>query len=347
MKAMQIAGYTFANGLAAAPMAGVTDRVFRALCRSLGANVTTGEMVSARPELRATRKSRLRLDQAGEPAPRIVQIAGGDVADLVHAAKVNADEGADIIDINMGCPAKKVCRKAAGSALMADEDRVAAILDGVVNAVAIPVTLKMRTGVSADRRNAVAIARRAEQAGIAALAVHGRTRDQHYTGVAEYDTIAAVKRAVSLPVWANGDIDSPAKARAVLAATGADGLMIGRAACRRPWLFREIAIERATGVPPAPPTLADERQWLLGLIEQLHDFYGEQQGVRVARKHIGWLNERRPVSPALYMDMVQADTAARQLRLLDCCFDAAAAAEQRLRQRPEEQAAGPDSAAAA
>ena len=193
----------------------------------------------------------------------------------------------------------------------------------------------------------MAIARRAEQAGIAALAVHGRTRDQHYKGVAEYDTIAAVKRAVSLPVWANGDIDSPAKARAVLAATGADGLMIGRAACRRPWLFREIAIERATGVPPAPPTVADERQWLLGLIEQLHDFYGEQQGVRVARKHIGWLNERRPVSPALYMDMVQADTAARQLRLLDCCFDAAAAAEQRLRQRPEEQAAGPDSAAAA
>ena len=216
MKPMHIAGYTFAQGLAAAPMAGVTDRVFRALCRMLGASVTTAEMVSARPELRATRKSQLRLDQDGEPAPRIVQIAGGDVADLVHAARVNADDGAHIIDINMGCPAKKVCRKAAGSALMADEDRVAAILDGVANAVDIPVTLKMRTGVSADRRNAVAIARRAEQAGIAALAVHGRTRDQHYTGVAEYETIAAVKRAVSIPVWANGDIDSPAKARAVL-----------------------------------------------------------------------------------------------------------------------------------
>ncbi|WP_353219781.1 tRNA dihydrouridine synthase DusB [Salinisphaera sp. S4-8] len=344
---MRIAGYTFAQGLAAAPMAGVTDRVFRALCRSLGASVTTAEMVSARPELRGTRKSRLRLDQHGEPAPRIVQIAGGDVADLVHAAKVNADEGAHIIDINMGCPAKKVCRKAAGSALMADEDRVAAILDGVANAVDVPVTLKMRTGVSADRRNAVAIARRAEQAGIAALAVHGRTRDQHYTGTAEYDTIAAVKRAVSIPVWANGDIDSPAKARTVLAATGADGLMIGRAACRRPWLFREIALERATGMAPAPPSLADERELLLGLIEQLHDFYGEQQGVRVARKHIGWLHERRPASAVLYMDLVQADTAARQLRLLDCYFDAAATAEQRGGVSPNKKAAGRGIATAA
>lgn len=324
---MHIAGYIFEQGLAAAPMAGVTDRVFRQLCRTLGASATTAEMVSARPELRATRKSRLRLDHDGEPAPRIVQIAGGDVADLVHAARVNADEGADIIDINMGCPAKKVCRKAAGSALMADEDRVAAILDGVAAAVDVPVTLKMRTGVSADRRNAVAIARRAEQAGIAALAVHGRTRDQHYRGVAEYDTIAAVKRAVSIPVWANGDIDSPAKARKVLAATGADGLMIGRAACRRPWLFREIAIERATGRSSAPPAIGDEREMLLALIEQLHDFYGEEQGVRVARKHIGWLHERRPGGPALYMDLMQAGTAARQLRLLDCYFEAAQASE--------------------
>ena len=324
---MRIAGFQFDPGLAAAPMAGVTDRVFRQLCRSLGARATTAEMVSARPELRATRKSRLRLDHDGEPTPRIVQIAGGDVADLVHAARVNADEGADIIDINMGCPAKKVCRKAAGSALMADYDRVAAILDGVAAAVDVPVTLKMRTGVSADRRNAVAIARRAEQAGIAAVAVHGRTRDQHYKGVAEYETIAAVKRAVSIPVWANGDIDSPAKARHVLSVTGADGLMIGRAACRRPWLFRDIAIERATGRAPAPPTLADEREILLALVEQLHDFYGEQQGVRVARKHLAWLHERRPARPALYMDMVQADTAARQLRLLDCYFDAAHDAE--------------------
>lgn len=332
---MHIAGYQFPQGLAAAPMAGVTDRVFRQLCRSLGAGATTAEMVSARPDLRATRQSRLRLDHDGEPTPRIVQIAGGDVADLAHAARVNADEGADIIDINMGCPAKKVCRKAAGSALMADFDRVSAILDAVVRAVAVPVTLKMRTGVSADRINAVAIAQRAEQAGIAALAVHGRTRDQHYRGVAEYDTIAAVKRAVSIPVWANGDVDSPAKARAVLEATGADGLMIGRAACRRPWLFREIALERATGVAPAPPSLADERELLLGLVEQLHDFYGEDQGVRVARKHIGWLCERRPAHAALYMDMVQAGSAARQLRLLDRYFDAAQAREAAPRNRAE------------
>ncbi|GAB3671872.1 tRNA dihydrouridine synthase DusB [Salinisphaera aquimarina] len=321
---MQIAGYQFANGLAAAPMAGVTDRVFRQLCRTLGAASTTAEMVSARPALRATRKSRLRLDHSGENAPRIVQIAGGDAADLAHAARLNADEGADIIDINMGCPAKKVCRKAAGSALMADIDRVARILDAVVAASPVPVTLKMRTGVSTDRINAVAIARIAQTAGIAALAVHGRTRDQHYRGVAEYATIAAVKQAVSIPVWANGDVDSPAKARAVLAATGADGLMIGRAACRRPWLFREIAVERLTGRAPAPPDLAEEREILLGLVEQIHDFYGEGQGLRVARKHIGWLCERRPPHPALYMDLMQADSAARQLRLLDCLFDATA-----------------------
>ncbi|MES1923879.1 tRNA dihydrouridine synthase DusB [Salinisphaera sp. T31B1] len=320
---MQIAGYPFAHGLAAAPMAGVSDRVFRQLCRSLGASSTTAEMVSARPELRGTRKSRLRLDHAGERAPRIVQIAGGDAKDLAFAARVNADEGADIIDINMGCPAKKVCRKAAGSALMRDVDQVGRILDAVVAASPVPVTLKMRTGVSADRRNAVAIARIADAAGIAALAVHGRTRDQHYRGQAEYDTIAAVKRAVSIPVWANGDIDSPAKARAVLKATGADGLMIGRAACRRPWLFREIIVERATGCAPPPPGLDDERELLLGLIEQIHDFYGEEQGLRVARKHIGWLIERRPVPPVLYMDLMQAASAARQLRLLDCVFDAA------------------------
>lgn len=321
---MQIAAFTFANGLAAAPMAGVSDRVFRALCRSLGAAATTGEMVSARPELRDTRKSRLRLDFTGEPAPRIVQIAGGDAADLVHAARVNADAGADILDINMGCPAKKVCRKAAGSALMADTDHVARILDAVVAASPIPVTLKMRTGVCAERRNAVTVACHAEAAGIAALAVHGRTRDQHYRGVAEYATIAAVKAAVSIPVWANGDIDSPAKARDVLAATGADGLMIGRAACRRPWLFRDIAVERATGLAPPAPSLADERELLLGLIEQIHDFYGEPQGVRVARKHIGWLCERRPPHPALYMDMMLAADAVRQCRLLDRYFDAVA-----------------------
>lgn len=323
-RAMKFAGHAFDNGLACAPMAGVTDRVFRSLCRSLGAAATTAEMVSARPELRATRKSRLRLDFGGQPAPRIVQIAGGDAADLAQAARVNAEAGADIIDINMGCPAKKVCRKAAGSALMADADHVARILDAVVAASPVPVTLKMRTGVSGDRINAVSIARCAQRAGIAALAVHGRTRDQHYRGRAEYATIAAVKAAVTIPVWANGDIDSPAAAEAVLAATGADGLMIGRAACRRPWLFREIAVARATGLPAPPLSLADEREIVLGLVEQLHDFYGEDQGLRVARKHIGWLCERRPPRPALYMDLMAAATGARQLRLLDRYFEAAA-----------------------
>lgn len=321
---MRIAGYTFDNGLALAPMAGVTDRVFRALCRSLGAAATTGEMVSSRAELRDTRKSRLRLDFSGEPGPRIVQIAGGDVADMADAARRNADDGADIVDINMGCPAKKVYRKAAGSALMADLDNVARILDATVAASPVPVTLKMRTGVSADRINAVRIARIAEAAGVAALAVHGRTRDQHYRGQAEYATIASVKAAVSIPVWANGDIDSPAKAADVLARTGADGLMIGRSACRRPWLFREIALARASGQIAQPLSLADEREVLLGLVEQIHDFYGEGQGVRVARKHLGWLCERRAPHPALYMDLMTAASAARQCRLLDCYFDAVA-----------------------
>ncbi|HET7313342.1 tRNA dihydrouridine synthase DusB [Salinisphaera sp.] len=321
---MQIADYRFANALALAPMAGVTDRVFRRLCRGFGASVTVGEMVTARPELRGTRKSRLRLDFSGEPAPRIIQIAGGDAADLAEAARINADHGADIIDINMGCPAKKVWRKAAGSALMADIDNVGRILETVVAAAPVPVTLKMRTGVSADRINAVAIARRAEAAGIAALAVHGRTRDQHYRGVAEYDTIAAVVDAVSIPVWANGDVDTPDKARAVLATTGAAGLMIGRAACRRPWLFRELSAAAAGHGVIDEPSLADEAEIVLGLVEQVHDFYGEDQGVRVARKHIGWLCERRAPHTALYMDLMTADTAARQLRLLDCYFDAAA-----------------------
>lgn len=323
---MEIADYRLANALALAPMAGVTDRVFRRVCRGFGASMTVGEMVSARSELRATRKSRLRLDFAGEPSPRIIQIAGGDATDLAEAARINADAGADVIDINFGCPAKKVCRKAAGSALMADIDNAGRILEAVVAASPVPVTLKMRTGVRPDRINAVAMARIAEAAGIAGLAVHGRTRDQHYRGVAEYDTIAAVARAVSIPVWANGDVDSVAKAGEVLALTGAAGLMIGRAACRRPWLFAQLAAVGGGRPVPAEPSLADEAEILLGLIEQVHDFYGETQGVRVARKHIGWLCERRAPHPALYLDLMTADSSVRQRRLLDCYFDAVDAA---------------------
>ncbi|RJS92904.1 tRNA dihydrouridine synthase DusB [Salinisphaera sp. Q1T1-3] len=319
---MWIGDFQLAGNLALAPMAGVTDRVFRSLCRSQGATVTTGEMVSARAELRTTRKSRQRLDFSGEPRPHIVQIAGGDAADLAAAARCNAEAGADIIDINMGCPAKKVYRKAAGSALMADIDQVERILDAVVAASPVPVTLKMRTGVSADRINAVAIARLAEAAGIAAVAVHGRTRDQHYNGIAEYATIAAVKAAVSIPVWANGDVDSTDKAVEVLAATGADGLMIGRAACRRPWLFGLIGQRLAGGATPMAPSLADERELMLGLIEQIHDFYGEAQGVRVARKHIGWLADRHPLHPTWYLDLMQADSGPRQCHRLARLFDA-------------------------
>ena len=319
---MQIDRYTFARELALAPMAGVTDRVFRKHCRVLGAAMTTGEMVSSRPDLRSTRKSLKRLDFSGEPAPRVVQIAGGDAHDLAAAARVNADAGADIIDINFGCPAKKVCRKAAGSALMADADAAARIFDAVVAASPVPVTLKMRTGVAADRINAPLIARHAEDAGIAGLAVHGRTRDQQYRGVAEYVTIAAVKQAVTIPVWANGDIDSPDKALAVRAATGADGLMIGRAACRRPWLFGQIAAALEGRPIPPEPDLPAEHEWLAGLIEQIHDFYGEEQGVRIARKHIAWLLERRPAHPATAMALMQAEGSVRQRRLLNSYFAA-------------------------
>ena len=322
IRVMQIDRFMFAQGLALAPMAGVTDRVFRKHCRVLGAAMTTGEMVSSKPDLRATRKSMKRLDFSGEPSPRVVQIAGGDATDLAEAARANADAGVDIIDINFGCPAKKVCRKAAGSALMADAEAAAQIFQAVVAASPVPVTLKMRTGVSADRINAPRIARYAQEAGITALAVHGRTRDQHYQGVAEYETIAAVKAAVSIPVWANGDIDSPAKALAVKQATGADGLMIGRAACRRPWLFGQIAAALADRAVPAPPDLATEREWLLGLIEQIHDFYGEDQGVRIARKHIAWLLERHPAHIATANALMQAEGSARQRRLVDGYFQA-------------------------
>lgn len=321
---MRIGPYTFRNNLAAAPMAGVSDRPYRALCRQLGAGIVVGEMVASNPRLRDTRKSRLRLDHAGEPGPVIVQIAGAEPEALAEAARYNVDHGADIIDINMGCPAKKVCKKAAGSALLADERLVGRILEAVVAAVDVPVTLKCRIGVDADRINGVRVARIAEAAGIAALAVHGRTRAQMYEGRAEYAAIRAIKASVAIPVLANGDVDSPAKAAAVLAATGADGLMIGRAACRRPWLFREIGHYLRTGQELPPPTPDEERELVLGLLEQLHDFYGETQGVRVARKHIAWQFERRPPHPALRHDILAAETSARQLRLMALHYDAPA-----------------------
>lgn len=283
-----IGPYTLPNSLIVAPMAGVTDRPFRLLCRKMGAGLAVSEMVIADSSLWHTRKSRLRLDHTGEPEPRSVQIAGGDAEMLANAARMNAEHGAQIIDINMGCPAKKVCNKAAGSALMKDEDLVRDILQAVVQAVDVPVTLKMRTGWDREHRNALRIARMAEDAGIQALAIHGRTRADGYHGEAEYDTIAEVKSRIGIPVFANGDIDSPVRARDVLRYTGADGLLIGRGAQGRPWIFREIGHFLTTGeLSPAPP-LDEVETILLGHLAELHQFYGDPMGIRIARKHVGW-----------------------------------------------------------
>ncbi len=285
---MKIGPYLIKNRVFLAPMAGVTDNPFRQLCRRLGAGLAYSEMVSANALLYASQKTRWRLNHEGEQSPRIVQIAGGDVADMVQAARYNAEHGAEIIDINMGCPAKKVCNKAAGSALMKDPGHVAAILTAVVGAVTIPVTLKIRTGWSQQAKNALLIAQIAEEAGISALSIHGRTREARFTGHAEYDTIAAVKAALNIPVIANGDIATPEQAAAVLAYTKADAVMIGRAAQGRPWLFGEINHYLNTNT--LPPALSKQQiyQFMLEHLQALYDFYGDYMGVRIARKHVGW-----------------------------------------------------------
>ena len=271
-----------------APMAGVTDRPFRQLCRKLGAGLAVSEMVTADKRLWNSRKSQFRLNHEGEPSPRIVQIAGGDPEMLAEAAALNVERGAQIIDINMGCPAKKVCNKAAGSALLRDEALVEKILNEVVSSVDVPVTLKIRTGWDKEQRNGLTVAHLAEQAGIQALAVHGRTRSCAYRGEAEYETIAQIKAAVKIPVIANGDIDSPQKAQAVLDYTNADAVMIGRAAQGRPWIFREIEHYLSTGHLLPPPELEQVEQWLLEHVHALYDFYGSYLGVRITRKHVGW-----------------------------------------------------------
>lgn len=288
MSAVRIGPYELPNRLILAPMAGVTDRPFRQLCRRLGAGLVVSEMLTSDVRLWHSRKSRLRMLHADDPEPRSVQIAGGDPQMLAEAARANVELGAQIIDINMGCPAKKVCNKAAGSALMKDEKLVAEILSAVVGAVDVPVTLKIRTGWDRDNRNGLTVARIAEQEGIAALAVHGRTRADLYTGEAEYDTIATIKQAVSMPVFANGDITSPEKARQVLAHTGADALLIGRAAQGRPWIFREINHFLETGERLPEPGLQEVERILLDHLSALHAFYGDEMGVRIARKHVGW-----------------------------------------------------------
>jgi len=269
-------------------MAGVTDRPFRQLCRRLGAGLVVSEMVTSDVRLWNSRKSSLRLLHAGDPEPRSVQIAGGDPQMMADAARKNVELGAQIIDINMGCPAKKVCNKAAGSALLRDEPLVREILAAVVGAVDVPVTLKIRTGWDRQNKNGITVAKIAEDAGIAALSVHGRTRADLYTGEAEYDTIAAIKQAISIPVFANGDIDSPQKAKAVLDATGADALLIGRAAQGRPWIFREIEHYLSTGETLPAPSLLEVERILLEHLAALHAFYGELMGTRIARKHVGW-----------------------------------------------------------
>lgn len=319
---MRIGPYQLANRLILAPMAGITDRPFRRLCRRYGAALAVSEMVSANPELRDNRKTLRRADHSGEPEPRSVQILGNDPVHMAEAARLNAGRGAQIIDINMGCPAKKVCNKAAGSALMRDEALVGRLLEAVVAAVDVPVTLKIRTGWSPDHRNAPAIAKIAESAGVQALAVHGRTRACGFAGQAEYRTIREVKRAVAIPVIANGDIDSPAKAAAVLRETGADAVMVGRAALGRPWLFRAM-LEHLEGRPATgAPEAAEIRAVILEHLHELYAFYGEMPGLRIARKHIGWYFDHFPCPPEFTRMFNLQESATRQLALIDEFFEA-------------------------
>jgi tRNA-dihydrouridine synthase B len=313
---MRIGTHQLSNVLALAPMAGVTDLPFRQLCRALGAGYVVSEMIHSDPRLRETRKSRLRSNHDGEVEPVSIQIAGNDPAWMADAAAFNVEQGAQIIDINMGCPAKKVCNKAAGSALLEDEALVERILRAVVDAVPVPVTLKIRTGPEPTRRNGVRIARLAEDSGVAALAVHGRTRADRFRGVAEYHTIRQICDAVQMPVFANGDICSPEAAVHVLKATGAQGLMIGRGAQGNPWIFREILHFLATGRPLAPPSPAEVCEVMTNHLRALHGFYGERQGVRIARKHIGWYLAGRSGGPSLRRRLMQTESADQQLGLI-------------------------------
>lgn len=285
---MKIGPHLLESPVIAAPMAGVTDQPFRNLCRKLGAALAVSEMVTSNTKLWKSKKTQFRLNHIGEDAPRAVQIAGTNPLQMAEAAKLNADLGAEIIDINMGCPAKKVCKAAAGSALLKDEPLVASILHTVVTSVDIPVTLKIRTGWSEESKNAIQIAKIAEEHGIQALTIHGRTRNDFFNGVAEYETIAEVKSAIKIPIIANGDIDSPKKAFEVLKFTHADAVMIGRAAQGSPWIFREIAHYLRTKEEMPPPTIKERKDILLEHLGELYNFYGEERAVRLARKHVSW-----------------------------------------------------------
>ncbi|MFB3817258.1 MAG: tRNA dihydrouridine synthase DusB [Candidatus Methylomirabilales bacterium] len=327
---MQIGPHRLPNALVVAPMAGVTDRPFRLLCRRMGAGLAVSEMVTSNSLLYGSAKTRRRANHDGEPRPVSVQIAGADPAMMAEAARYNVDQGAEIIDINMGCPAKKVCNVMAGSALLRDEPLVQRILEAVVRAVPVPVTLKIRTGWDRQHRNAVQVARLAEAAGIRALAVHGRTRACAFSGEAEYGTIARVKAAVGIPVIANGDLTSPQKVREVLRQTGADAAMIGRAAQGRPWIFRETLHYLATGETLPPPAVAEIHAVLRGHLEDLYAFYGEPTGVRMARKHIAWYTRGLAGSAAFRHAMHRLETAAGQRAAVDRFFGELAAASDRL-----------------
>jgi tRNA-dihydrouridine synthase B len=323
---MRIGPYKLKNNLFLAPMAGVTDRPFRRLCRRLGAGMAASEMVSSNSLLWGSKKTLRRADHTGEDDPRAVQIVGSDPAMMAQAARYNVDNGAQIIDINMGCPAKKICNVYAGSALMQNEKLVVEILEAVVKSVDVPVTLKIRTGWDRANKNGPAIARVAEACGIQALAVHGRTRADAFQGEAEYDTIATIKAAVRIPIIANGDIGTPEKAALVLARTGADGLMIGRAAQGNPWIFREVEHYLATGKKLAPPPVTEVRDTLLDHLETLYAFYGEYSGVRMARKHISWYSKGLRDGAAFRHRVNQVETREAQLAMVREFFDGQAQA---------------------
>ena len=313
---LKIGPYSLPSNVVLAPMAGVTDRPFRMLCRKFGAGLAASEMLTCDARLWDTPKSRHRRDHRGEPGPRAVQIAGFDPQMMADAARRNVDAGAEIIDINMGCPAKKVCNRLSGSALMKDEDLVARILEAVVAAVTVPVTLKTRTGWDPSHKNGMRIARIAEDCGIQALAVHGRTRTDMFLGVAEHDTVRAIKSSVKIPVLANGDIDSPARAKEILNYTGCDGVMIGRAAQGRPWIFDEVNFFVGTGKLREDLAQENVRDIMRAHLEDLYDFYGDETGVRVARKHLSWYFRQHPGQEALRDRLVRIETPREQLATL-------------------------------
>jgi tRNA-dihydrouridine synthase B len=318
---MRIGPYTLKNNLMLAPMAGITDRPFRELCRQYGAGLAISEMVTSKPELRAHHRTLLKTDHRGEEGPLSVQILGADPKQMAEAARLNVERGAQIIDINMGCPAKKICSVAAGSALLKNEPLVQSILESVTAAVNVPVTLKIRTGWDTVNRNACTIAKIAEQAGIAALAIHGRTRACGFSGNAEYETIRAVKNAVSIPLIVNGDIDSPQKALDVLRYTDADAVMIGRAAQGRPWIFQAIEHYLQTGLQPAMPHITQIREVVLSHLDKLYGFYGNESGVKIARKHIGWyFSHIGPLQTAIRQRLFHAGNPAQQYALVDTAF---------------------------